>query len=39
MNDGSAYEDWYVYPSLINIERAMALQSDNKEWRNMLFKD
>lgn len=39
INDGGVYEDWYIYPELVNVERAMALQSDNKDWRNILFKN
>lgn len=38
MNDGCAYEDWYVHPELVDMERAMVLQADNKEWRDILFK-
>ena len=38
-NDGVPYEDWYVHPELVDMERAMAFQSNNKEWRSILFKD
>jgi hypothetical protein len=37
-NDGCAYEDWYVHPELVDIERVRTLKADNKEWRNILFK-
>ncbi len=39
MNDGCAYEDWYVHPELVNMERAMALRASNKEWREILFRN
>jgi hypothetical protein len=38
-NDGFMFEDWYVHPELVDIDRVMVLLSGGIEWRNILFKD
>jgi len=37
-NGGNIYEDWYYNPKYVSYERIKILESANKEWRDILFK-
>ena len=37
-NEGNPYEDWYYNPARVDYERIKVLESDSKEWREILFK-
>lgn len=34
---GSPYEDWYVHPELVDMERANIFRCDSKEWSQVVF--
>lgn len=36
-NEGYFYEDWYVLPELIDMERVKVLESNKKEWSNIIY--
>jgi len=36
-NDNNVYEDWYVNLKLVNVERLKVLESNNKNWNEILF--
>ena len=35
---GSEYEDWYVHPDLVDMERAMKMNLNGMEWSDIIFK-
>jgi len=36
---GNVFEDWYFNPKDVSYDRIQGLQSDNKEWTEILFKE
>jgi hypothetical protein len=38
-NAGCIYEDWYVNPKYVDVDRLSALMSDGEEWSNIIFKN
>lgn len=34
---GSEYEDWYVHPDLVDMNRAMIMNLKNMEWSDIIF--
>lgn len=36
-NQNNIYEDWYVHPDLVDINKFKLLQSSNKNWNDILF--
>ena len=36
-SNGSPYEDWYVHPDLVDLERANLFKSESTEWSRIVF--